>query len=135
MDLLQQRQTLEFLARRRINETEIPASKDLPLLSSAEAALLTKNRLAAARLTGLNYLRQNADAQAVTLTLPMLRDTNCIVRNRAFTVLQTLTGQKIPLNEPAKWEQWWAANKKRFVVRTPIGNDKGAGRGASLLSV
>ena len=68
---------------------------------------------------GLKILRQNADAQAVALTLPLLRDTNSIVRNRAFALLRTVSGQDIPQNDPAKWEQWWAANKDTFVARKP----------------
>ena len=79
-----------------------PARRDTKLLSSAEAASLTTNQLTIARLAGLKFLRQNADAQAVALTLPLLRDTNSIVRNRAVTVLQSLTGQNIPRNEQAK---------------------------------
>ena len=88
-------------------------------LSSAEAAPLTMNRLTMARLMGLKILRQNADAQAVALTLPLLRDTNSIVRNRAFALLRTVSGQDIPQDEPAKWEQWWAANKATFVAPKP----------------
>lgn len=88
-------------------------------LSSAEAAPLTTNRLTVARLMGLKVLRQNADAQAVSLTLPLLRDTNSLVRNRAFALLRAVSAQDIPQNEPAKWEQWWAANKDSFVTRKP----------------
>ena len=64
-------------------------------------------------------MRQNADAQAVALTLPLLRDTNSIVRNRAFHLLRTVTGQDLPQNDPARWEQWWAANKDTFVAPKP----------------
>jgi hypothetical protein len=119
LDLLQQAQTLDFMARRRIMEPLVPTRRDAKLLSSAEAAPLTTNQLAIARLAGLEFLRQNADAQAVALTLPLLRDTNSIVRNRAFALLRTVSGQNIPQNDPAKWEQWWAANKATFVVRKP----------------
>ena len=96
-----------------------PSWRNTNLLSSTEATPLTKNQLAAARLAGLEILRHNADAQAITLTLPLVRDTNSIVRTRAFTLLQTLTGQNIPKNEPAKWQQWWEANKKTFVPHKP----------------
>jgi hypothetical protein len=88
-------------------------------LSSAEAAPLTTNRLTMARLMGLKVLRQNADTQAVALTLPLLRDTNSIVRNRAFALLHAVSGQDLPQNDPAKWEQWWAANKDTFVAFKP----------------
>jgi hypothetical protein len=88
-------------------------------LSSAEAAPLMTNRLTMARLMGLKILRRNADAQAVALTLPLLRDTNSFVRDRALDLLRTVSGQNIPKNEPAKWEQWWAANKNLFAESEP----------------
>ena len=72
-----------------------------------------------ARLMGLKILRQNADSEAFALTLPLLRDTNSIVCSRAFALLRTLSGQEIPQSDPAKWEQWWAANKDTFIARKP----------------
>ena len=95
------------------------APRETNYLSSAEAAPLTTSRLTLARLMGLKILRQNADAQAVALTLPLLRDTNSLVRNRSFALLRTVSGQDIPQNDPAKWEQWWAANKATFVAPKP----------------
>ena len=71
------------------------------------------------RLMGLKILRQNADAQAAALTLPLLRDTNSIVRNRAYALLQTVSGQNIPQEDPAKWEQWWEATKDTFQACKP----------------
>jgi hypothetical protein len=68
---------------------------------------------------GLKVLRQNADAQAVALTLPLLRDTNSIVRNCAFDLLHTVSGQDLPQTDLAQWEQWWAANKDAFVAPKP----------------
>jgi hypothetical protein len=68
------------------------------------------------RLKGLTILRQNADAQAVALTLPLLRDTNSLVRKRAFALLKTVSGQDIPQDDPARWEQWWAANKGSYAA-------------------
>ena len=88
-------------------------------IASAEAAPLTTNRLTMARVMGLKILRLNADAKAIELTLPLLRDTNSIVRNRAFELLRTVSGQDIPQNDPAKWGQWWSANKDTFVARKP----------------
>ena len=96
-----------------------PAPKTTHSLSSAESARLTTNRLTMARLMGLNVLRENADAQAVALALPLLRDTNLIVRHRAFAVLQTVSGRDIPQDKPAQWEQWWAANKATFTATKP----------------
>jgi hypothetical protein len=88
-------------------------------LSSAEAAPLTRNRLTMARLMGLKILRRNADAQAVALTLPLLRDPNSFVRDRAVDLLRTVSAQDIPQTDPAKWGQWWEANKATFVALKP----------------
>jgi len=71
-----------------------------------------------ARLIGLRALQLNADAEAVDLALPLLRDTNSLVRSRAFEFLQTFSGQDISRDDPAKWEQWWAANRNTFQIRT-----------------
>ena len=116
LNLLKQGQTAEFLAQRRLMDPPYPAQRNSNLLSSAEAAPLTTNRLTMARLMGLKILRQNADAQAIAFTLPLLRDTNSIVRNRAFALLRTVSGQDLPQTDPAKWEQWWVANKDTFVA-------------------
>jgi hypothetical protein len=86
-------------------------------LSSAEAAPLATNRFTMARLIGLKILRQNADDKAIELTLPLLRDTNSLVRNRAFSLLKSVSGQNIPQNDPARWDQWWATNKATFTPR------------------
>jgi HEAT repeat protein len=86
-------------------------------LSSEEAVRLTTNQLAMARLAGLRILKRNADAKAVELTLPLLRDPNPIVQSRAFDLLRTVTDQDFPESDPAQWERWWAANKSGFVPR------------------
>ena len=91
-----------------------PEQKDL---SSLEAAPLTTNQLTLARLAGLKILHQNADADAMTLALPLLRNTNSLVRNRAFALLRSKTGQDFPLNDPIRWETWWTANKAAFQPR------------------
>ncbi len=83
-------------------------------LSSLEAAPLTTNRVPMARLAGLKILYANGDTDAITLTLPLLRDTNSIVRARALSVLRAKTGQSLPADDPAKWEDWWNANKTSF---------------------
>ena len=80
-------------------------------LTSAEASVLTTNRFSQARLMGLNILQRNADAKAVALAMPLLRDSSRVVRSRAFTAMKTLTGQNLSDSDPAKWEQWWAVNK------------------------
>jgi HEAT repeat protein len=86
-------------------------------LSSAEAAPLATNRFTMARLMGLKILRQNADATAVELALPLLRDTNSLVRARAFSLLKAVSGLDISQNDPARWDQWWATNKAAFRPR------------------
>jgi HEAT repeat protein len=96
-----------------------PVPKATHSLSSSEAARLTTNQLTLARLMGLRVLRENADAQAVVLALPLLRDTNSIVRHRAFDLLHAVSGQDIPQDKPAKWDQWWATNKATFNATKP----------------
>jgi len=88
-------------------------------LSSAEATPLTTNALILARLMGLKILRQNADAEAIELTLPLLRDTHSLVRSRAFALLRNVSGQAITENDPAKWEHWWTTNKPAFKTPAP----------------
>jgi hypothetical protein len=66
---------------------------------------------------GLKILQQNADATAVELALPRLRDTNSIVRNRTAGFLHDVSGEDISRDEPEKWEQWWTANKVTFAPR------------------
>jgi HEAT repeat protein len=86
-------------------------------ISSQEAAPLMTNHITMARLMGLKILEQNADATAIDLALPCLRDTNSIVRNRSFYVLRAVSGQDLPKDEPEKWDQWWAANRASFAPR------------------
>ena len=112
-------QTFDLTGPPPIMDPRFPAPRKTNTLSSTEAAPLTTNRLTMARLMGLKILSQNADAKAVALALPLLRDTNSIVRNRAFALLQTVSGQDIPQGNPAKWEQWWAANKATFNATRP----------------
>lgn len=99
-----------------------PRSTSQPLppataLTSGEAVALITNRFTMARIIGLKILRQNADAQSVELTLPLLRDTNSLVRNRAFSLLKALSGQAFLQNAPARWDEWWATNKTTFTPR------------------
>jgi HEAT repeat protein len=87
-------------------------------LSCDEAAPLLRNPLMFARLLGLNFLKQVQTGQAVELAIPLLRDREKRVRATAARVLQSLTGQTIPQNQPEKWERWWAANKATFAPYT-----------------
>jgi hypothetical protein len=86
-------------------------------LTSAEAALLTTNRLASARLMGLHVLQRNADSKAIELTLPLLSDNSEFVRGQAFAAMAAITGKEISRDDPLKWERWWASNKDTFTVR------------------
>jgi HEAT repeat protein len=89
-------------------------------LTSGEAAWLVRNQhLATARLLGLRALERNGDAKAVELALPLLRDSSPAVRGRARTTLCAITAQDFPADDPAKWENWWAGNKRAFVPRPP----------------
>lgn len=80
-------------------------------LTSSEAAVLATNRFAQARLAGLRALQRNADTRAIELTLPLLRDSNAIVRIRAFAAIKAMTGEKISDDDAGKWERWWETNK------------------------
>jgi HEAT repeat protein len=102
-------------------DVTVPATGDASppekTLSSQEAAPLTTNRLSLAKLAGLKILSQNADADAVSLAIPMLRDTNSLVRTRAATVLHLITQQDFPEAQPATWEAWWQTNREAFKAR------------------
>jgi HEAT repeat protein len=75
-------------------------------LKSFEAAPLVNHRFAEARLIGLRILRRNADAKAIEMTLPLLRDKNPLVRNRAFATLKAISGLELSDTDPAIWEEW-----------------------------
>src|ERR1019366_8951087 len=90
-----------------------------PCPAPNQTARLTDQQPTVAPLKGLRVLRENADAQAVALALPLLRDTNSIVRHRAFDLLHAVSGQDIPQDKPAKWDQWWATNKATFNATKP----------------
>jgi HEAT repeat protein len=115
LNLLGEEPASGWLARPSVQSPLAKAREEKLRLSSAETGPLTTNQITMARLMGLKILERNADAQAVELTLPLLRDTNSIVRNRAFALLRAVSGQGISGNDPAKWEQWWATNKGSFV--------------------
>ena len=108
------------LIQRPLPESEASAREEQQRerrLSSAQASVLITNQLGQVRLMGLKILERNGDAKAVELTLPLLRDTNSVLRSRAFAVLRTISGQDVSENDPAKWDQWWTANKATFKSR------------------
>jgi len=108
------------LLQRPLPEAEAAAREErlrARRLSSTEATVLATNRLSQIRLASLKILERNGDEKAVELVLPLLRDPNSVVRNRAFATLQTISGENISENDPAKWEKWWADNKATFKPR------------------
>lgn len=100
---------------RSVGKTAEPASR----FTSAEAAPLMTNKFGNVRLRGLLVMQEIADATAVELTLPLLRDTNSVVRSCAFSTLQAMSGKKVSDDDPAKWEAWWAASKASFTPHQP----------------
>jgi HEAT repeat protein len=95
-----------------------PPQSFLPVTSADVAPLMT-NSFGTVRLMGLRAMQDIADATAVELTLPLLRDTNSVIRSRAFSVVQEITGQNISDSAVAKWEAWWASNRGSFTPRKP----------------
>jgi HEAT repeat protein len=91
--------------------------KALTPVAAAWFAPLMTNRFGTVRLLGLHAVQNIADATAVDLTLSLLRDTNSVIRSRAFVVVQEITGQNLSESDPAKWEAWWAANQGSFTPR------------------
>ncbi|HEX5221636.1 MAG TPA: DUF2330 domain-containing protein [Verrucomicrobiae bacterium] len=83
-------------------------------LSSAELEVLATNRLGQVRFMTLRLLERNGDAKAVELILPLLRDTNSVVRSQAFGSLRNIADQNISDDDPNKWDAWWTANKATF---------------------
>ena len=83
-------------------------------LSSEDLAVLATNQLGELRFLSLQLLERNGDAKAVELVLPLLRDSNSVVRSRAFTAIRNISGQSDSDSEPEKWERWWVANKGTF---------------------
>jgi hypothetical protein len=120
LDLLRQQPPTGQIAQPAAKQRRLKRPSQAPpryRLTSAEAAPLTTNRFIMPRLSGLWILQENADADAVELALPMLRDTNSIVRSRAFAFFRNVSGEDLSRDDPVKWEQWWAANKAAFTSR------------------
>jgi HEAT repeat protein len=119
--LLREGKTPSVPASLPASRTKLRASPPETLnISSLEAAPLIMNRLTMARLLGLGVLRRNGDVKAIELSLPLLRDTNSIVRARAFSLIRAVSGQNISDNDPAQWEKWWAENKHSCTPREPV---------------
>jgi HEAT repeat protein len=120
-----------------ISRTPIPREDILPLLSVTnmrvvsialsrlgqdgvsldELEPLFHNRLMMARLAGLAFVeRLGNNQEAIELILPLLRDPEQPVRGHAWKLLETLTGQTIPQDQPERWEQWWTENKPALML-------------------
>jgi HEAT repeat protein len=85
-------------------------------VSGEEAKPLLQNSLWMVRLMGLKILAANTNEQSVEFAIPLLRDSEQFVRFRAHDMLVDLTGQAIPVEQPDRWEKWWAENKTSFVL-------------------
>ena len=86
-------------------------------LSDQEVIPLLQNTEPFARLLGLRILYQNANPQSVELALPLLKDPEPALRQRAARTLRALTGQHFTEDQAAEWEKWWTDNKTNFVVQ------------------
>jgi HEAT repeat protein len=118
---------INLINRSNRNESEdgvgaTPRQRDVTQsLTMSEAIPLVTNRFAEARCTGLRVLQRIGDAKAIELTLPRLRDTNSVVRNRAFAAMKAMTRESVSDSDPAKWENWWKTNE---AARTQLGNER-----------
>lgn len=69
------------------------------------------------RLTGLSVLqRLDNNNTVIEMVLPLLRDPEQPVRGRAWKLLEKLSGQEIPPNQPDRWEKWWLENKYTLIL-------------------
>ena len=86
-------------------------------ISNEEAIPLLQNPESHARLIGLWILYRNANKQSVELALPLLRDPDELVREKATQALHALTGQPFTKDQPGQWEKWWNENQATFMVK------------------
>jgi len=86
-------------------------------VSLDELEPLFHNRLMMARLAGLSFVeRLGNNQEAIELILPLVRDPEQPVRGHAWKLLETLTGQTIPQDQPDRWEQWRVENKPALML-------------------
>ena len=64
-----------------------------------------------ARLLWLRVMRAYNDRTVMENIIALLRDPEPAVRGQAWELLQFLTGQTLPEDQPDQWAQWWTANK------------------------
>jgi hypothetical protein len=86
-------------------------------ISDTEVVPLLRNTDLIARMIGLRILYKNAKTQSVELALPLLKDSEKIVRARTAATLRALTGQHFTDEQADEWEKWWNENKTNFVVQ------------------
>lgn len=101
---------------RRTMDLLVPHLSDKQI-SNEEAIPLLQNPESHARLIGLWILYRNANKQSVEMALPLLRDTDELVRKKAAQALHGLTGQPFTEDQPDQWEKWWNENQATFVVK------------------
>jgi hypothetical protein len=87
-------------------------------ISDDDALVLLQSPQPVARQLGLRVLDQNPGKQSVELALPLLRDTDELVRLKAAQTLRALTGQNFTEDQTNKWAKWWTQNKKNFVAQS-----------------
>jgi len=85
-------------------------------VSNEDVIPLLQNSDPSVRAFGLKVLYENVGKSSVDLALPLLKDSEQLVRGRACDLLADLTGQNIPVDQPGRWEKWWAENKTTFVL-------------------
>ena len=86
-------------------------------LTNEELSALLQNPTPLARMMALKQATLKGDAASVDLAAKLLDDPVEVVRYRAGTTLQRLTGQEVDYKQPEKWRAWWEANKKDFKLR------------------
>ena len=118
----------------------IPAQDLLPLLSYTNASVVHKvllwlasngftydeiapvfqNPSREVRLDALRFLErvEDNDPDAIDLIMAQLHNSDPLVCSAAGRTLQNLTGQDIPEDQPAQWEQWWAQNRTSYLLAT-----------------
>jgi len=111
------------LIDKKAGSADSPTSSGRPgrSLTTLEAEALATNRLAAARSWAPPAFQRNGDAKAIELTLGLLRDSNGVVRRRAFLAMKAIAGENISETDPAAWENWWKTNE---VTRVRLGAEK-----------
>ena len=93
------------LAVSRLERDGMTTEDLMPLLHSS---------VARSRQIGLGILQRLGDKQTIGLVIPFLRDPDAGVQRQAGMILRQFSGQTIPADQPAQWEQWWADNKNTF---------------------